>query len=123
MRKIAIPTKNKVVDNHFGHCEYYTIFTINTSNTIVDEEFYVAPKGCGCKSNVSTVLKEKGVTTLLAGNMGQGAVNKIESAEIQVVRGCTGNVKTVAESFLNGFIIDSGLLCNHHGDDGHVCQH
>jgi len=27
--KIAVPTKNEMVDSHFGHCEYYTIFTID----------------------------------------------------------------------------------------------
>ena len=31
MKKIALPTRNGLIDDHFGHCEFYTIF-------IVDEE-------------------------------------------------------------------------------------
>ena len=26
--KIAVPTRDGVVDDHFGHCAYYTIFSI-----------------------------------------------------------------------------------------------
>ena len=26
--KIAVPTRGGAVDNHFGHCDHYTIFTI-----------------------------------------------------------------------------------------------
>ena len=26
--KIAVPTRDNMVDNHFGHCAYYTIYTI-----------------------------------------------------------------------------------------------
>jgi predicted Fe-Mo cluster-binding NifX family protein len=25
--KIAIPTRGTIVDNHFGHCEMYTVIT------------------------------------------------------------------------------------------------
>ena len=32
--KIAVPTRNNVVDDHFGHCEAYTIFTVDTNNKI-----------------------------------------------------------------------------------------
>jgi len=27
--KIAIPTRNNEVDDHFGHCDYYTIYDID----------------------------------------------------------------------------------------------
>ena len=26
--KIALPTRGKMVDDHFGHCEAFTIYTI-----------------------------------------------------------------------------------------------
>lgn len=123
MKKIAIPTRGNVVDDHFGHCEFYTIYTVDNKNNIAETEFYEAPQGCGCKSNVSTVLREKGVSVLLAGNMGQGAVNKISGEGIQVVRGCSGDVAQLANTYLKGFIVDSGLLCDHHGEDGHTCSH
>lgn len=121
--KIAIPTRNKYVDDHFGHCEYYTIYTISQTNEIENEELYEAPAGCGCKSNIATILQNKGVKVMLAGNMGQGAVNTIAASGISVYRGCAGSVKEVAESFLRKEIEDSGRTCSHNHENGHQCNH
>lgn len=123
--KIAIPTRNKMVDDHFGHCEAYSIFTIGANNTIENTETLPSPQGCGCKSNIATVLKDKGVTILLAGNMGEGALNVLNNQGIKVYRGCSGYVSNILESFLKGSIQDSGegcLLHDEHGE-GHVCNH
>ena len=73
--KIAIPTKENVVDNHFGHCEYYTILTVGQDNQILSSETIPSPQGCGCKSNIAGELENMGVSVMLAGNMGQGALN------------------------------------------------
>lgn len=29
MVKIAIPTRDNMVNDHFGHCDHYTVFTID----------------------------------------------------------------------------------------------
>ena len=117
--KIAIPTRNNKVDDHFGHCEYYTIFSISDKNDIEKMETFEAPQGCGCQSNIASILKEMGVKTMLAGNMGQGAINKISSVGIEVYRGCTGDVKLLVEDFLNDKITDSGETCQHHHGHEH----
>lgn len=123
--KVAIPTRGTVVDDHFGHCEMYTIFTIGEDKTIVNCETLPSPQGCGCKSNIGFVLREKGVTNLLAGNMGDGAMKVLRLNQIEVIRGCKGDVRQVAEDFLQGSIGDSGVGCNHDHDHGadHVCSH
>ena len=36
MEKIALPTRNGAVDDHFGHCECYTIFTLDADRRIAD---------------------------------------------------------------------------------------
>ena len=120
--KIAIPTRNNQVDEHFGHCEYYTIFSVTDDKKIEKTEMYEAPQGCGCKSNIASILSELGVKIMLAGNMGQGAVQKIKSAGIEVFRGCTGDVTTLAESFLKNQVFDSGEICDHHDHDQN-CNH
>ncbi len=118
--KIALPSKGKDVDGHFGHCEYFTIYSINENNEITSEEKLEPSPGCGCKSNIIPILSEKGVTIMLAGNMGDGAVNKLNNSGIKVIRGCSGNVKEVAESWLAGNLNDSGTSCKEHG---HECDH
>lgn len=122
--KIAVPTTHaNTVDEHFGHCEFYTLFAINDQKAVINTENLPSPVGCGCKSNIASVLQEKGVSLLLAGNMGQGAVNVITSHGIEVIRGCNGNINEVVADYLKGNIGDSGETCSHHHDDGHVCNH
>ena len=29
--KIALPSRQNQVDEHFGHCEYFTVYTVNES--------------------------------------------------------------------------------------------
>jgi predicted Fe-Mo cluster-binding NifX family protein len=121
--KIAVPTtQENNVDSHFGHCEFYTIFTISDQKVVLNTEILSSPAGCGCKSNIASVLKEKGVSVLLAGNMGNGAVNVISNQGITVVRGCEGEVNKVIMNYLGGTIDDSGETCSYH-EEGHECNY
>lgn len=123
MKKIAIPTKNDSVDDHFGHCEAYTIYSVDAEKNIINKEILPAPKGCGCKSNIASVLKELDVTLMLAGNMGNGALNVLNNNNIQVIRGCSGDTQQLIENYLQGKLNDSGLSCDHNHTDGHECSH
>jgi predicted Fe-Mo cluster-binding NifX family protein len=123
--KVAIPTRNNVVDDHFGHCEAYTLFTIDINNKIEKSEMLPSPQGCGCKSNIAAVLREKGVSVMLAGNMGGGALNVLQNHGIQVFRGCSGDVHQLIETFAKGIIKDSGEDCHHHRHhrESDTCKH
>ena len=112
--KIAVPTRENRIDDHFGHCAYYTLFTVDDARRIAATETLPSPEGCGCKSGIAAVLQERGVTLMLAGNMGQGALNTLQAHGIQVVRGCSGTPRDIAEAWLRGEISDSGDLCDHH---------
>jgi len=112
--KIALPSNQNQIDEHFGHCEYFTVFTIDDQKNILSEEKIASPAGCGCKSNIAVTLAEKGVKLMLAGNMGQGAVNILNNLGIDVLRGCSGDVKAVTESWLAGKLNDSGISCSQH---------
>jgi len=102
------------VDEHFGHCEYFTVFTVDENHKILSEETVASPANCGCKSNIAQTLAEMGVKMMLAGNMGQGAVNVLNSCGIEVMRGCAGPVREVAEGWLAGALKDSGIACSLH---------
>lgn len=123
--KVAVPTRGNNVDDHFGHCEAYTIFTIGASNKIEKAELLPSPQGCGCKSNIASVLKELGVSVMLVGNMGGGALNVLKIQGIEVYRGCSGDVLRLTEAFLEGKIGDSGQGCQQHEQHGeeHQCNH
>jgi predicted Fe-Mo cluster-binding NifX family protein len=113
--KIALPSRQNQIDNHFGHCEYYTIITVDKDKKeIISQEMLESPAGCGCKSNIAQTLSDIGVSVMLAGNMGQGAVNVLKNSGIEVIRGCSGDVKTVADNWIQGNVADSGDSCEEH---------
>ena len=112
--KIAIPTRNDYVDEHFGHCDTYTIFEIENQNTIKSKEVLKWSDGCGCKSNIVGTLKDMGVSTLLAGNMGRGALNVLLSSDMEVIRGCHGNIDQLVQEYLAGRLKDMDVLCDSH---------
>jgi predicted Fe-Mo cluster-binding NifX family protein len=127
MKKIALPiTKDNKIDDHFGHCEFYGIYTISDENTITDVQTLKSEQGCGCKSNIASVLSQNGVSIMLAGGIGNGAINVLNHNGIDVIRGCSGYAENLVKQYINGEITDSGSSCsaheNHH-ENGHNCSH
>jgi len=131
--KIAVPvTTDNMIDGHFGHCDSFNVFTISENNKIADIKNLKSPEGCGCKSNIAGDLAADGVTVLLAGGIGGGAINVLNNNGIEVIRGCSGNSEEVVKLFISGLVADSGSSCkqhehHHHGehkpDHGHTCGH
>ena len=124
--KVAIPTNGTSVEDHFGQCQYFAVYTVNDNKEIIHEEIISSPNGCGCKSSIVETLSNSGVKVMLAGNIGGGAVNKLSSYGIAVIRGCSGETKAVLNDWLNGKIKDNGELCQDHekhNDHEHNHEH
>ena len=56
---------------------------------------------------------------MLGGNMGDGAKNVLNSNGIEVIRGCSGPVREVAEAWLRNELSDNQIACDHHDCDHH----
>ncbi|WP_339660250.1 NifB/NifX family molybdenum-iron cluster-binding protein [uncultured Polaribacter sp.] len=127
MKKIAIPiTKDNKIEDHFGRCKFYEIHTFSEDNEIVDVQLLESDGKCGCKSNIVSVLVKEGVTFMLAGNIGDGAMSKLNDAGIGVIRGCAGNSADVIIDFVDGKITDNGISCvkhSHKKGHAHACNH
>src|SRR5664280_1166670 len=125
--KIAVPvTSDNQIDGHFGHCESYGVFTISDKNEIVEIKSVGSPEGCGCKSDIASVLASDGVSVMLAGGIGGGAINVLNSSGIEVIQGCSGNATEIVKQYLSGLVEDSGSSCHQHEahqQDGHTCNH
>ncbi len=119
--KIAVPSRDGLVDEHFGHCKEFLVFRVE-GKSLVAEPTIPSPEGCGCKSGVAAELARAGVTHLVAGNMGEGAVRVLGSHGIAVLRGASGEAKAAAQAFAEGRLADSGMGCAAHGE-GHECSH
>jgi predicted Fe-Mo cluster-binding NifX family protein len=127
MKKIAIPiTEDNIIEDHFGRCKFYEIHTFSDTNEIVDVQLLDSDGKCGCKSNIVSVLVEEGVTFMLAGNIGDGAMSKLVLAGIGVIRGCSGNSADIILDFVDGKITDNGMVCVKHSKshkEGLICNH
>lgn len=129
--KIAVPiTAENQIDGHFGHCESYGVFTISDKKEITGIKSVQSPQGCGCKSDIASVLASDGVTIMLAGGIGGGAINVLNNSGIDVIRGCSGDATEVVKLYLKGMVEDSGSSCHQHEahhdhsrDHGHQCSH
>jgi predicted Fe-Mo cluster-binding NifX family protein len=125
--KIAVPvTIENQIDGHFGHCESYGVYTISDKNEIAEIKSVESPQGCGCKSDIASVLASDGVTIMLAGGIGGGAINVLNYSGIEVIRGCSGDATEVVKLYLAGLVEDSGSSCHQHEahhQDGHSCNH
>ena len=117
--KVAVPTMDGNVDDHFGHCQMYTLFTLE-NGAVVAEERIDSPQGCGCKSNIVSTLAGKGVTVLIAGGIGEGAVRVLAANGLVTVRGASGSAREAAERYAKGRLADSGEICHAH-EQG--CEH
>ncbi len=119
--KIAAPSLGGNIDEHFGHCKEYLVFSVNGTE-LVEEATIPSKEGCGCKSGIAADLAAAGVTHMVAGNMGAGAVRVLGSHGIEVIRGASGDARKAVEAFVHGRLADSGLGCSGHGSEaGHQC--
>ncbi len=120
--KIAVPSRDGLVDEHFGHCQEFLIFRVE-KDALVEEQPVPSPEACGCKSGIAAVLARSGVTHLVGGHMGEGAFRVLQAQGIKVIRGASGPAKEAAEAFAAGKFSDSGGGCSGHGEAGHDCGH
>jgi len=113
--KIAVPvTQLNQIHDHFGHCESFKVYTILENGEINGIDNIASPQGCGCKSNIAGVLSANGVSILLAGGIGSGAINILNASGIEVVRGCSGDATEAVRHFAKGKVKDNGISCMEH---------
>ena len=108
--KLAVAKQGDVVSEHFGQCEGFMLFVIEDGE-IKSEEFVESPEHR--PGVIPEFLASVGVTDVIAGGMGGGAVNIFNSKGINVFTGIAGPIRAVAEEFAKGNIESSGSICSH----------
>lgn len=113
--KIAVPvTTNNQIEAHIGQCEFYNVFTISDSKNIDGITKMKSPGGCGCNTDIASVLASNGVTVMLAAGIGGGSTNSFNKSGINVIRGCSGDASEVVKLYLSGLVEDKGSSCDNH---------
>jgi Mrp family chromosome partitioning ATPase/predicted Fe-Mo cluster-binding NifX family protein len=118
--KIAVASENKMVTEHFGHCEEFMIFDTE-NNKIVKTETIPNP---GHKPGfLPNFLNEKGVNVIISGGMGGGAIEIFNEKNIEVITGAKGNAEDVVSSYLQGELKSTGSVCHEHQHHNECVEH
>ena len=120
--KIAVTYENGEVFQHFGHTKEFKFYTVEDKK-IVDSEI-VPTMGSG-HSMLADFLLLNGVTVLICGGIGGGAINALTQAGITVYAGAKGNCDACVEALIAGTLAQTGeATCDCHGHDHeHTHEH
>ncbi|MFA5688123.1 MAG: NifB/NifX family molybdenum-iron cluster-binding protein [Kiritimatiellales bacterium] len=111
--KIAIPTANGKLCMHFGHCEVFTILTVDEKNKAVLAREYLTPPPHE-PGVLPRWLGEQKVSVIIAGGMGQRAQELFKEQNITVVVGApSAGPEALAAGYLSGTLIPGENVCDH----------
>lgn len=112
MQKIAIPVdENGILDAHFGHCKYFILAEIETGSVTTTDKIAAPPHEPGL---LPRWLAEKSVTDIVAGGMGQRAIDLFMQSKINVFVGAPKiEALALVEKFLKKEITFTSNLCDH----------
>lgn len=111
-KKIAVPVDNDgTLDAHFGHCKFFAIFRIEGEKIITEDNVTPPPHEPGV---LPKWLAEEGVTDVLAGGMGNRAIQIFNQNKVNVFVGAPKlNANELVDGFLSGTINFSANYCDH----------
>jgi predicted Fe-Mo cluster-binding NifX family protein len=110
-KRIAIPLENGILCSHFGHCQQFAI--IDTIDSSVSEVNMVTPPPHE-PGLLPAWLAEKGVTDVIAGGMGQRAINLFNGQKINVFVGAQIKSHTeLVNDLINNTLIAGANYCDH----------
>ena len=119
--KIAIATMQGEVSQHFGHCEKFMIYDTNDSKILSVQE--VMNPTQHSHGQLPTMLMQHGVNIVIAGGIGGGAKQLLQSANITLFSGVSGNVEEAVNMYLSGKLVDANTDCGHHHGEHHEHGH
>lgn len=109
--KIAIPTQNKRLTAHFGHCEDFAIVDVVESN--IKSVGFVDPP-VHQPGVYPRFLADLGVNVIIAGGMGQKAQDLFSQQNIKVIMGIQGGTpEDLVLDYLRNELKPGENLCDH----------
>ena len=122
--KIAVASENQVVSGHFGHCQNFNVFEV-ANKEILSHESIASP---GHKPGfLPNFLHDMGVSVVISGNMGSGAMEGLKKKGITPITGAHGDAEAAVKKYLAGNLTSAKATCHGHGhghEHGHehACQ-
>lgn len=111
IKKIAIAKQGEIVSAHFGHCDGFEIFEVNSAK--VAGRNFVANPG-HTPGFLPKFLSEAGVEVIIAGGMGAMAQNLFKEQDIEVIISTEETVESAIDKYLEGSLESTNSVCDHH---------
>ena len=120
--KIAIPTVDGVLCPHFGHCQQFAIVKVENGK-VVEVAEHTPPEHI--PGLYPRWVAQLGATDVIAGGMGQKAIELFNHQNINVFIGAPMvDAKTLVNDFIENKLVLSANYCNHDGNHDHGnCRH
>ena len=116
--KVAVTHENGEVFQHFGRTSEFKVYDVDDGRIVSSQVCGTDGKGHG---ELIGVLKGLGVSVLLCGGIGGGAIQGLRSSGISVCPGCSGSADDIVMAYASGALdACGGPTCDHHGED-HQC--
>ena len=109
--KVAVPLAKGLLCNHFGHCEQFAVLDV-LDGKIGESSLHVPPPHE--PGVLPRWLGDLGVNLIIAGGMGQRALNLFAEGGITVVTGAPNlEPETLVQSYLTGSLRTGPNVCDH----------
>ncbi len=109
--RIAIPLANGKLATHFGHCELFGIYDVENGKIVNKQMVTPPPHEPGV---IPRFLNEQGVNKIIAGGMGQRAIQFFNDYGIEVIIGApVKEPETLINEYLNGTLVLGENVCSH----------
>ena len=111
--KIAIPVTAGRLCPHFGHCEHFALFEVDTTARQPRPPVYLTPPPHE-PGVLPRWLHEQGANVIIAGGMGQRAQQLFSEQGIRVVTGAdSGPPLELATAYCQGLLTSGPNPCDH----------
>ncbi|WP_423363585.1 NifB/NifX family molybdenum-iron cluster-binding protein [Mycoplasma sp. P36-A1] len=115
--KIAMPYEDGKIFQHYGKSKQVIIYTIEEGKVLAEEVITLDLKP---EQSIANVLKQNGVSTIVVGHLGQGAIDSIEKEGLDIIRGIDLDTATVAQMYADGSLKSNNQdVCDHDHDHSH----
>jgi len=116
---IAIPLENGALCAHFGHCQTFAIVAVE--NKVITNIKEVTPPE-HVPGLYPKWVAQFGVTDVIAGGMGQKAIDLFHEQKINAFVGApTKAARELVTDFIDNKLSLTANFCNH--DENHSCNH
>ncbi|MDA3931541.1 MAG: NifB/NifX family molybdenum-iron cluster-binding protein [Tenericutes bacterium] len=109
--KVALSTKNNMITEHFGHCDFFVIYEVE-DNVIQGSHLIKNPPHQ--KGYLPKFLKGQGIDVVIAGGIGTMAINGLKDLGINCYINVKGEASEVIERYINNQLNHGGEPCTDH---------